>query len=1632
MTSIGGFDKYGGLGALSQLNAANVSGTGINSLTGQPLSSALPSATISALGVSLGAGSAAATIQQLARNQTIQTQKNNIYKAISDRITAISKGQLTPSADWEKLAGYYSGIGKPFVVSLDNKGQPVITSQDQMDASRYSTAQRGKLANAVTSLLKLAPQIQDNVDHDKLKNQWDSISVNLVDIKNNRMVPTNDWQQQAVPILALNHPISFSLDAKGNVSVEDQTTSMFQDQDPSVRSTLIKASRIAADAVSTDMAYNAYTAQGQSVPQAVQDKEALYSQYSWVSEASSYAAMGVPYTLGVDQSQIDTSVNYVSKTEKTVFSNSPTPSVNSYTVQNNGMDNFGYPDTTTDASSPRPYAANSAITTTIAGFTDGAGNAITPYQYTNPVNISSTANNTLAVTDTVTGNTDTFSYDGAGTTTVTTTNKLGVQTATNSYGNTTGLSAVATEPATHRLVDGAGKSILAPGSGLPITYNFPATVNRASDGLSMTVTNTANGNVDSYAFQLDASSNPITDTNGNYLITATHTDSLGRTIAAAQTLGASTGTLNDVATTPNSKTILADGANATAQITDGSGGTLTDTLGNAAPTYGTSISIKDGGYGNFSITDTTTGNVDQYAYDLKNQALTITHKDSANNTVAATQSFTSVSGIGKFWTPISNQTILPVDKFTSAAGSNGNKLASIVTDGSGNALATYTDPVSIANDGAGTITVTHQQSKTVDKFVDNGDNTISLSHLDSAGDTLSAGSTMTGVGLNAIVAQTPTISFTDGSGSAILDSSGNAIPTYTNPVTFTNNGATSPDKGYTVTDNVTGNYDQFNFDSASSTLTVRHNDNQGNLLYTQTATGVSDLVPASSPVSITDGSGGTLTDTLGSNAPTYTTPVSIKDAGGGNFSITDSLTNYVDHYAYDSVGQTLTITHSDNANNTLSTQSFTGVTGITQPWASQQATTPTTVSITPQTAAVTDASGGALTDTLGVAAPTYVNPVTISDAGGGSFSITDNATGYVDQYAYDSTAQTLSITHKDNTNTTLSTQDFTGVTGIAQPWAAQQAASPTAWAVAPTSFGVTDSTGGTLTDTLGAAAPTYTNPVTVADAGAGNFTVTDNNTGYVDLYAYDSTSQTLSITRNDNASNTLSTQSFTGVTGLTAPWASQQTASPTSWSVASTPSSVTDASGGTLTDTLGTDAPTYSNPITVSDSGAGNFSITDTVTGYVDNYVYDSANQTMGITLTDGAGTTLSTQSFTGVTGIGVPWASQQAASPTSWTVAPTAIGVTDASGGALTDTLGAAAPTYTSPISVSDAGAGTFSVTDSSNGYVDLYAYDSAAQTLSITRNDNASNTLSTQSFTGVTGLTVPWASQQAASPTSWSMALTPPVSVTDSLGAALTDTLGAAAPTYANPVSIRDSGSGKFSITDTTTGNVDYYAYDSAGQNLTITSKDSLDNTLGSQSFTGVNGLSHPWTSPTAGAATWDVFNKTTNNTTLTSDSSYNTSYDTSTFDITNPSAHVNTAAAYTSSTTFSYTSNNVLNPTLMQSALPDLKLNYVVSPKITVTAVTDLPMPTTLASSTEPHTFNTNTMEQWQKDAMNFMKAGTPFMLDFNQQGGLVAKPLTGDSIIRFNNPQAGMGSYSGGGQASQTYAYSGVPSLLSTIA
>lgn len=95
-----------------------------------------------------------------------------------------------------------------------------------------------------------------------------------------------------------------------------------------------------------------------------------------------------------------------------------------------------------------------------------------------------------------------------------------------------------------------------------------------------------------------------------------------------------------------------------------------------------------------------------------------------------------------------------------------------------------------------------------------------------------------------------------------------------------------------------------------------------------------------------------------------------------------------------------------------------------------------------------------------------------------------------------------------------------------------------------------------------------------------------------------------------------------------------------------------------------------------------------------------------------------------------------------------------------------------------------------------------------------------------------------------------------------------------------------------------------------------------------------------------------------------------------------------------------------------------------------MTDVPLPSTVVPATPPYDLSTRSMPKWQADALGFMKDGTPFMLGFDPQGQLAAQLLTGDNIVKYNNPQLGYAGYNASGTNSGSF--SGVAQLLSTFA
>ncbi len=342
-----------------------------------------------------GGNSNPSSVQQITRDQQIKNQKSTIFTNIGKAINAVATGQMQPTTDWLKVAGYFSAQGMPFIVSMDNKGQPLITDQTQMDLSKYSNTQQNTMIQALQQLQNLGPKLTANADHQGLQNTWDSVPVKLTqDIAGNR-VPDTAWEQQAQNLYYQNIPFTYNMDEKGTISIQDQRFDTFFDKPYQVQAPLHQAVKVVQDAMKVDTeytnmlsqidqtkAYNAAHTDQQTVPEMpteLYNKWVGYQKDPWVQDALAYKAMGVPFYLDADTTQTDISAFYVQKTQKTVVTKSDGTQVTNTTlaaVYNNGTDSNGLPDTTTNATSPEPGTKIPDRVNTGAA-TDAAGQPLT-------------------------------------------------------------------------------------------------------------------------------------------------------------------------------------------------------------------------------------------------------------------------------------------------------------------------------------------------------------------------------------------------------------------------------------------------------------------------------------------------------------------------------------------------------------------------------------------------------------------------------------------------------------------------------------------------------------------------------------------------------------------------------------------------------------------------------------------------------------------------------------------------------------------------------------------------------------------------------------------------------------------------------------------------------------------------------------------------------------------------------------------------------------------------------------------------------------------------------------------------------------------------------------------------------
>jgi len=159
----------------------------------------------------------------------VQQSYQQYYAGIANQLEGIRQGAVKPKEDWELTAGYFQAQGTPFRVTVEN-GKPKITEQINDEMTGRSVVQKRQLKKAIESLDGLFQQYDDQQTKYSLNYKLAEASDRLNQMQNFYSSPSANWEFEARRLYKAGTPMQIALDAKGNVTVIDQTKDLFTDR----------------------------------------------------------------------------------------------------------------------------------------------------------------------------------------------------------------------------------------------------------------------------------------------------------------------------------------------------------------------------------------------------------------------------------------------------------------------------------------------------------------------------------------------------------------------------------------------------------------------------------------------------------------------------------------------------------------------------------------------------------------------------------------------------------------------------------------------------------------------------------------------------------------------------------------------------------------------------------------------------------------------------------------------------------------------------------------------------------------------------------------------------------------------------------------------------------------------------------------------------------------------------------------------------------------------------------------------------------------------------------------------------------------------------------------------------------
>ncbi len=236
-------------------------------------------ALFSALG---GGDGSPQSIDSILQQQKVNNSKNDIYNNVAQRLAGIQAGTYTPTSTWEQVAGYAMAKGNPVVVSLDSSGQIQAQLQSESTLSKFNPQLQQQILQLDNDATVMAQKIQANTTNDSWVAKLAGASNDLNQVYNNLVPPqtqtSNNWEQQGLLYMQSGEPFKISLDASGNLQVQDQAT------DPAMANLTVTQQKILSAAIA-------------SLPTTIQNSSGTQD---WELQAESFHANGVPFYLDID------------------------------------------------------------------------------------------------------------------------------------------------------------------------------------------------------------------------------------------------------------------------------------------------------------------------------------------------------------------------------------------------------------------------------------------------------------------------------------------------------------------------------------------------------------------------------------------------------------------------------------------------------------------------------------------------------------------------------------------------------------------------------------------------------------------------------------------------------------------------------------------------------------------------------------------------------------------------------------------------------------------------------------------------------------------------------------------------------------------------------------------------------------------------------------------------------------------------------------------------------------------------------------------------------------------------------------------------------------------------------------